>query len=235
MTYELGLSMIQYDDIYEVNYDFLNNVRYLMDDVVRGNGYAVNRYYEFLDYRNDDLRWILSDSQYHRFMTTDYFYRPIYTTPTNWLFRIHKVYTNIKHFFYDKPKHYKSYKGEHFRSHFNNVSFYKNHRKDVYNHKVFQESTKVDRKPAVQKPANTKWYEKKNTTKAPDYNKNKRTEQTQKAKVEKKNKVTATQRTEVKKETKRTEVKSNTKRTVSLGKTSTRSSESRKATNRGSR
>lgn len=240
MTYELGLSMIQYDDIYEVNYDFLNNVRYLMDDVVRGNRYAVDRYYEFLDYRNEDLRWILSASQYRHFMNTDYFYRPIYTTKSNWLFRIHKVYTDIKHFFYDKPKHYKSYKGEHFRSHFNNVSFYKNHRKDVYNHKVFQGSTKIDRKPDVQKSANTKRYEKKNTTKVPDYNKNKRKEQTQKTKVEKKNKVTATQRTEVKKEAKRTEVKSDTKRannkrSTNQGKTSTRSSESRKATNRGSR
>ena len=26
MTYELGLTMAQYDDIYEVNYDFINNV-----------------------------------------------------------------------------------------------------------------------------------------------------------------------------------------------------------------
>ena len=45
MTYELKLSMMQYDDVYEVNYDFINNIRYIMDDVVRGYGYAVERYY----------------------------------------------------------------------------------------------------------------------------------------------------------------------------------------------
>lgn len=73
MAYELNLTPMQYDDVYEVNYDFIDNVRYIMDDVVRGYGYAVDRYYEFLNYRNDDLRWILSASQYRRFLGVDYF------------------------------------------------------------------------------------------------------------------------------------------------------------------
>ena len=77
MAYELGLNAMQYDDVYEVNYDFLNGVRYLMDDVVRGYGYAIDRYYNCLDVRNDDLHWILSDRQYHRFLQTEYFSRPI--------------------------------------------------------------------------------------------------------------------------------------------------------------
>lgn len=63
MAYELQLTSQQYDDVYEVNYDFINNVRYLMDDVVRGYDYALDRYYDFLDVRNDDLRWILSSAQ----------------------------------------------------------------------------------------------------------------------------------------------------------------------------
>ena len=249
MTYELGLTMAQYDDIYEVNYDFINNVRYLMDDVVRGYDYAIDRYYEYLDYRNDDLRWILSAPQYRRFMATEYFYRPIYTTKSNWMFRIFKVYTDVKHFYYAKPKHYKSYKGEHFRSHHNHVSFYMNHRKHVAKHEVYKGKTKIERKPHATKAPNYKHNDKKNHAKAPDYNKNKRTKQTPATKVEKKSKVNTPQRTEVKKETKRAEVKSptkrtevktdtkrtNNKRTVSQGKTSTRSSESRKATNRGSR
>ena len=33
MAYELKLTPQQYNDVYEVNYDFINNVRYLMDDV----------------------------------------------------------------------------------------------------------------------------------------------------------------------------------------------------------
>ena len=100
MAYELDLSPLQYDDVYEVNYDFINSVRYIMDDVVRGYDYAMDRYYDYLDYRNEDLRWILSSSQYRRFMRVEYFYRPIYTTTNSWLFRIYNVYHDVKHFFF---------------------------------------------------------------------------------------------------------------------------------------
>lgn len=54
-----------------------------MDDVVRGYDYALERYYDFLDVRNDDLRWILSSAQYRRFMRTEHFYRPIMRMRTN--------------------------------------------------------------------------------------------------------------------------------------------------------
>ena len=148
MAYELNLTPMQYDDVYEVNYDFIDNVRYIMDDVVRGYGYAVDRYYEFLDYRNDDLRWILSASQYRRFMGVDYFYRPIYTTASNWLFRIYRVYTDVRHFYFGKPHHYATYKGHHHRDHHHGVSYYKTNRKEHYKHPVYQGPTKVDRRPA---------------------------------------------------------------------------------------
>lgn len=220
MTYELGLSMMQYDDVYEVNYDFINNVRYIMDDVVRGHGYAIDRYYEFLDYRNDDLRWILSNSQYRRFMHTDYFYRPIYTTKSNWTFRIFKIYKDIKHFYYGKPKHYKSYKGEHFRSHFNNVSFYKHHRKNVYKHEVYKGSTKVDRKPKVDKPKKHK----EKVVKAPSPIRKNNSKNVTNKKTEITKVTTITKRPEVKKESKRT----NSRQNASGNKrTSSRSSDSR--------
>ena len=138
MAYELNLTTMQYNDVYEVNYDFIVNVRHIMDDVVRGYDYAVDRYYDYLDFRNDDLRWILSASQYRRFMGVDYFYRPIYTTASDWLFRIYKVYHDVKHFYFDKPHHYKSYKGEHYRIHHGHVSFYKNNRKDHYKHDFYK-------------------------------------------------------------------------------------------------
>jgi hypothetical protein len=154
MTYELKLSMMQYDDVYEVNYDFINNIRYIMDDVVRGYGYAVERYYEYLDIRNDDLRWILTNSQYRRFMDVDYFYRPIYTTQNNWLFRIYKTYLDKNLFHYGKPHHYKSYKGEHYRVHHNHVSFYKSNHKNKYNHSVYKGDVKVKRNPVTKPSAN---------------------------------------------------------------------------------
>ena len=143
MAYELNLTPMQYDDVYEVNYDFVDNIRYIMDDVVRGYDHAVDRYYQFLDYRNDDLRWILSASQYRRFMGVDYFYRPVYTTASNWLFRIYKVYHDVKHFYFDKPHHYKSYRGGHYRTHHGHVSFYKNNRKDHYKHDFYKGDIRV--------------------------------------------------------------------------------------------
>lgn len=59
MAYELNLSTEQYNDVYEINYDFISGVRYVMDDVLYGNEWALNRYYDYLDVRNDDLRGCL--------------------------------------------------------------------------------------------------------------------------------------------------------------------------------
>ena len=66
MAYELNLNTEQYNDVYEINYDFISGIRYLMDDVLYGNEWALNRYYDYLDVRNDDLRWVLSSRQYAR-------------------------------------------------------------------------------------------------------------------------------------------------------------------------
>ena len=98
MAYELKLTPRQYNDVYEVNYDFINNVRYLMDDVVRGYDYAHEN---------------------------------------KWQFRIYLVYNNVNFFYYGKPHHYASYCGGHYRTHFNNVSYYKIHYRDHYRHDVY--------------------------------------------------------------------------------------------------
>ncbi len=44
-----------------------------MDYVARGYEWALDDYYEALDIRNDDLRWVLSDAQYRRFLGAEYF------------------------------------------------------------------------------------------------------------------------------------------------------------------
>jgi hypothetical protein len=133
MAYELNLSNSQYDDVYEVNYDFLSRTRYLIEDVAAGYTSALDEYYDYLDVRNDDLRWILTSSQYRRFLEKEYFYRPIYTTTSHtWGFRIYQVYSDINHFFFGKPSHYASYKGAHYRSNFNNVSYYKSQHSTRY-------------------------------------------------------------------------------------------------------
>ena len=142
MAYELRLSQMQYDDVYEVNYDFINGVRYIMDDVVRGYGYAVDRYYDYLDYRNEDLRWILSASQYRQFLSVEYFYRPIYTTRNNWLFRIYDIYHDVKHFYFGKPHHYKIYNGGHSRHHYH-AGYYKSNCQDRYRHEFYKGDVKI--------------------------------------------------------------------------------------------
>lgn len=133
MAYELNMNTMQYDDAYEINYDFIYSIRHLMDDVVRGHSWALEKYYDLLDIRNDDLRWILSSNQYRRFMTTEDFFRPVYAHGNQWNFRIYIRYTNHNHYYFGKPKHYSSYNGNHYRSQHNNKSYYRGR----YNHTTY--------------------------------------------------------------------------------------------------
>ncbi|MBQ7572527.1 MAG: hypothetical protein IJT19_09865 [Bacteroidaceae bacterium] len=118
MAYELDFTPMQYDDCYEINYDFIRQVSYLMDDVVYGYYDAIDAYYRYLDWRNDDLRYIMTASQYIRFMARDYFYRPIYTTSGHWYFRIYTTYSNRSFFYFDAPTVFRDYRGGHGRSFF---------------------------------------------------------------------------------------------------------------------
>ena len=101
MAYELSLSTQQYNDAYEINYDFIYSVR------------------------NDDLRWVLSDAQYRRFLGAEYFYRPIYVTGGKWSFRVYVNYPNRSLFYFGVPYHYRTYCGAHYRPHFHHVSYYR--------------------------------------------------------------------------------------------------------------
>lgn len=133
MAHELNLNTEQYNDVYEINYDFVSSIGNLMDDVMYGQEWALNRYYDNLDVRNDDLRWVLSSRQYSRFMQADYFYRPVYVSGRNWSFRIYITYTNHNHFYFPRPYHYRTYCGGHYRSHYHNTSYYRGR----YNHSVY--------------------------------------------------------------------------------------------------
>lgn len=124
MAYELNLTTDQYNDVYEINYDFIDEVRYLMDDVMDGYEWALERYYECLDIRNDDLRWVLNAYQYDRFMEATYFYRPIYMTGSKWQFRVYINYPQRSHFYFPKPYHYRTYAGGHSRMYFTEGSYY---------------------------------------------------------------------------------------------------------------
>lgn len=99
-----------------------------MDDVVYGYGDAINTYYRLLDNRNENLRYVLNARQYVRFISLDYFYRPIYSTGRKWEFRIYTIYSNRSFFYYDAPTVYKSYRGGH-----SGVTYYKNrHQHEIH-------------------------------------------------------------------------------------------------------
>ena len=118
MAYELNLTPQQIEDCYEINYDFIASINPIMDEVVYGYPEYIDRYYNYLDYRNDDLRYIMTEAQYLAFMSLDYFFRPVYTYAGNWLFRIFDIYTNHRFFYYDAPLIYHSYYGGHGRHYF---------------------------------------------------------------------------------------------------------------------
>lgn len=115
MAYELDLSPMQYDDCYEINYDFLYAADRIMDDVIFGYIDAIDRYYDYLDYRNEDLRHVLDFVQYERFLNADYFFRPVYTSRNNWYLRIYDVYSNRSFYYYDRPSGFAVYRGAHAR------------------------------------------------------------------------------------------------------------------------
>ncbi len=139
MAHELDLSTGQYNDVYEINYDFIYNIRSQMDDVINGDDQAMDNYYRYLDTRNDDLRWVLTSSQYRRFLSIDYFYRPVYASGNSWKFRIYLSYSNPLQFFFGMPQHYYTYSGGHYRTHNNNVSYYRNR----YHHNIYKGSFSV--------------------------------------------------------------------------------------------
>lgn len=132
MAYELDLTPYQYDDVYEINYDFIYSIDRYMDDVVYGYHDAIERYYRLLDYRNEDLRFVLNARQYAKMLTRDYFYRPVYSNGRSWYFRIYTIYSNRNFFYYDAPTVYKSYRGGHSQGSYNHNYYNQRHHHDSY-------------------------------------------------------------------------------------------------------
>lgn len=138
MAYELRLTNRQYDDIFEINYDFFYNVDPYVDRMSYGDPYALDMYYRYLDERNDDIRWVLSRGHYMRFMKLDYFFLPIYAVNRVCHIRIYNIYPNRTHFYYGRPSHYFSYRGSHCRHNLGGVSFYQTHYRKHYHHSIYK-------------------------------------------------------------------------------------------------
>lgn len=137
MAFELKLNQRQYNDLYEINFDFFSNVDPYVSALARADARAMDAYYRYLDERNDDLRWILSNTAYVRFMSIDYFFRPICAVDNMCYLRVYKVYPDRGFFYYGLPPHYYTYRGAHRRAHCGGVSYYKMNFRKHYNHKVY--------------------------------------------------------------------------------------------------
>ena len=132
MGHELGLSNRQYNDVYEINFDFLYQVNEVIDDVVYGYDDAIDYYYYLLDVRNEDLMYVLRSRQYRRFVNRDYFYRPIYMVGRTWGMRIWDRYHDRNYFYFSMPTCYHTYIGAHYRIHFTH-SYYAG----MYHHTLY--------------------------------------------------------------------------------------------------
>lgn len=132
MGHELGLNNRQYEDVYEINFDFFYQVNEVIDDVVYGYDDAIDYYYYLLDVRNEDLMYVLRNRQYRKFVDRDYFFRPIYMVGDTWGMRIYSRYTDRNYYYFGIPTCYHTYNGAHYRIHFTHSYYAK-----VYHHTLF--------------------------------------------------------------------------------------------------
>lgn len=137
MAFELHLNTNQYDDLYEINYDFFNSINPYIAEIAIADANAVDAYYHYLDIRNEDLRWVLTSTEYARFITLEYFFRPLYRLNNTCYLRIYKVYPNRSFFYFNPPRHYLTYRGAHCRVHFGGRSYYQRIFPKRYHHPVY--------------------------------------------------------------------------------------------------
>ena len=100
MAYELNLTEAQYEDVYEINLDYLISV----------NG-RNDAYGSWWKRRNNDLKYVLTAYQYEKYLKLSYFYRPLAWNNGGWTFNVYNHYSNKNHFFKGHPKGFASYKG----------------------------------------------------------------------------------------------------------------------------
>lgn len=99
MAYELNLTDEQYESVYQINLEYFLSI-YSVADI---DGMYWN-------YRNEDLRYILWDTQYSLYCTLDYFFHPIRWYRSAWYYPIfHRYGRGI--YFYSRPSFYYSYRG----------------------------------------------------------------------------------------------------------------------------
>ena len=99
MAYELDLNEAQFEAVYEINLDYLLNMR--------GER---SIYGDYWVRRNSDMFYVLNPTQYNVFVNYDYFYRPVSWTNNYYSYNIYNYYDNSV-YYYNQPVYYDSYRG----------------------------------------------------------------------------------------------------------------------------
>ncbi len=99
MAYELALNEAQFEAVYEINLDYLLNMR--------GER---SIYGDYWVRRNSDMFYVLNPTQYNVFVNYDYFYRPVSWTNNYYSYNIYNYYDNSV-YYYNQPVYYDSYRG----------------------------------------------------------------------------------------------------------------------------
>ncbi len=101
MAYELNLSRSQYEAVYDINLDYLMNINDHRD--VYGSKWSR---------RNANLRYVLSDRQYDKYLALSHFYRPLSWNNNSWTFHFRTAHPIAKHM---TVKH--GHNNKHYRHH----------------------------------------------------------------------------------------------------------------------
>ena len=99
MAYELGLTARQYEEVYQINLDYL---LFVEPGSVYGNWWRS---------RNAELRRILTSVQYAEYERTYHFYRPVHWRDGAWHYGVYGYYTDRTVFYRERPRIYRSYRG----------------------------------------------------------------------------------------------------------------------------
>ena len=100
MAYELNLTSTQIESVYEINLDYLLSVNTPSD-----------LYGTWWNRRNTDLRLVLTGRQYDKYLSSNYFYRPVSWAGNGWTFNIYSRYTDRGRNYNAQPHAYATYKG----------------------------------------------------------------------------------------------------------------------------
>lgn len=112
MAHTLGVASYLLDDLYRINYDYIYGVNEYLDDVACG--YYYDDYMAVVYARDAALRRLLTAYQWNRYISLDYFYRPISFGNSRWRFAIYAHDPFHTRFYYREPIHFASYRGGHF-------------------------------------------------------------------------------------------------------------------------